>query len=146
LCARNRRREVARVLRRSARAQSRNFFKMLKTAIPQGLLRRHQLHGDIASHCRSARARRGNGCAEPLEGLGIACEKNFRKCTRASARITRIRCESSESPASDSRAAALAMTFWRQRRAVPTTIFRNFDDRGGTKIGRTRMSRHIPRV
>src|ERR1700681_2098655 len=49
------------------------------------------------------------------------------------ASIARIRCESSESPASDSRPASFAMTFWRQRGEAKTTFFRELDDRRRTK-------------
>src|SRR5260370_5038734 len=77
----------------------------------------------------------------------IADEKKFGKSARASVSVTRIRSESSESPASDSRPAFLAMTFWRQRREATTTIFRKLDDGGRAKSdARRTVGASIPRL
>lgn len=132
LCARDRRREVARVFRRGAHAPSRKISKMRETPIPQGVLQRHQLHRSVAcSRCGMRRQRFGR-CAEMRGKRAIACEKNFGKCARASAYLDRIRRESSESPASDSRQASLAVTFWR-RRGAAAIFFRQPDHRSATQ-------------
>jgi hypothetical protein len=124
LCARNGRREVARVFQPGARATSCNFFEMRETPIPQGVLQCQQLHRSVARG-RPGRCRRRCGSSAEMRGeRAIACEKNFGKCARPSASIDRIRRESRESPASDSPEASLAVTFWRRRGAAAADFFR----------------------
>jgi hypothetical protein len=126
LCARDRRREVARVFRRGARATSRNFCKMRETPIPQGVLQCRQLRRSVAWGRPGRRRRRCGSFAEMRGERAIACEKNFGKCACASASIDRIRRESSESPASDSPEASVAVTFWRRRGAAVVDFFRQW--------------------
>jgi len=85
------------------------------------------------------RERRCDRVVEAVGTRGIACEKKFGKCAYASASITRIRSESSESAASDSRPASLAMTFWRRCGEAATTFFRKLDAPRTDGIGRTKL-------
>jgi len=79
-----------------------------------------------------ASSRRSESAESPVK-------KNFGKCPRASDSVSRTRCESRESPAGDSRAASVAMTFWRQDQKAAPTFFRELDDRERSKsnAGRT---------
>jgi hypothetical protein len=75
---------------------------------------------------------------ERSESTESAVKKNFGKCPRASDSVSRTRCESRESPAGDSRAASVAMTFWRQHRKAAPTFFRELGDRERTKSNTAR--------
>jgi hypothetical protein len=109
------------------------FSKTHETPIPQGLLQRHQLHRSMAPGCCDTR-RQHPGCfTEALEAPAIACEKKLGNVRARAPSIDRIRRESRESLASDSRQASLAVTFWRRRGGLTAIFFRALDGRRPSK-------------
>jgi len=148
LCARDRQRDVADGFRRHARAtQPKNFDKCAKHRFHKGfcyinISARRWLYA-AARTCRAAPKwlRRAGSKARNRR-----LKKKIGKLARASVSVRRIRRESRESVASDSRSTSFAMTFWRRCGEIATTFFAKTDDRGPTKIARAKDRRHLFRA
>jgi hypothetical protein len=81
---------------------------------------------------------------EALEARAIACEKNFGKCAGASVSVDRIRCESRESLASDSRKRVAGGDVLETRDALTEIFFGAADERRVVETGGEAQSRRAP--